>query len=54
MRYVCNISLTPEENCLHICFFSPEGTATEKYTEPVKVETTEVRYPWVVYVQYAS
>uniref|UniRef100_A0A8C4HHX7 Cell cycle associated protein 1a n=1 Tax=Dicentrarchus labrax TaxID=13489 RepID=A0A8C4HHX7_DICLA len=31
----------PEKNYPYICLFSPEGIATEKYTEPVKVETTE-------------
>lgn len=35
--------LTQNKNDLHICFFLPEGTTTEKYTEQIKVETTEVR-----------
>lgn len=47
---VWHISLTPQEKFLHICLFSPEGTATEKYTEPVKVETTEVRLLWVLHI----
>lgn len=46
--------LTHREHCLHFsASSSAEGLSNEKFTEPIKVETTEVRTLKVLHVVYA-